>query len=224
MKIHAPKKKYCSGSAKVRLIVILAAALAAAIGLTLGARLTAPAAPVNPQVLQNALLFPQPRELPAFALDTGDGGVLDAAALKGRWSLIFVGFTHCPDICPTTLATLGGLQKSVADLQPSLQIVFVSVDPERDSPTKAMEYARYFVPDALAATADHTRLEPFTRSLGIVYMQSPLEGGDYTVDHSSSIAILDPQARQVGVFRPPFEISRMAADLRQLAESKSSGN
>lgn len=217
MKTHASMKQGCRGSAKVRMIVILAAALAAAIGLSLGARLTAPEAPGNAQILQNALLFPQPRELPAFALDAGDGGVLDAAALRGRWSLVFVGFTHCPDICPTTLATLGGLQKAVADLNPALQIVFVSVDPERDSAAKASEYARYFVADALAATADHARLTPFTRSLGMLYVQSPLEGGDYSVDHSSSIAILDPQARQVGVFRPPFEIARMAADLRQLA-------
>jgi len=217
MKIHDPLKTSCAGSAKLRLIVILAAALAAAVGLYLGVRVTAPAEPVNSQMLQNALLFPQPRELPAFALDAGDGSVLDAAALKGRWSLVFVGFTHCPDICPTTLATLGGLQKALADFKPALQIVFVSVDPERDSAAKASEYARYFVADALAATADHARLEPFTRSLGMIYMQSPLEGGDYTVDHSSSIAILDPQARLVGVFRPPFEIARMAADLRQLA-------
>lgn len=206
-----------SGSARLRLIVILAAALAAGTGLWLGARLGPATSNENPQVLQNALLFPAPRELPPFALDAGDGAQISAETLRGRWSVVFVGFTHCPDICPTTLSTLGALQMALPELQPSLQVLFVSVDPERDSAERATEYARYFVPDALAATADHGRLEPFSRSLGMVYMQTPLDGGDYTVDHSASIAILDPQARLVGVFRPPFEVTRMAADLRTLA-------
>ncbi len=210
-------KNTVRGSARLRLIGILAAALAAGLGLWLGARWSAEPPAAHPQVLQNALLFPAPRALPAFALDGPGGSLVDAAALQGRWSLVFVGFTQCPDICPTTLSLLGDLEKSVPELTPPLQIVFVSVDPERDSPERATEYAHYFSASALGVTGDHTRLERFTRSIGMVYMQSPLEGGDYTVDHSASIAILDPQARQVGVFRPPFELAKMAADLRTLA-------
>jgi protein SCO1/2 len=213
-------KTFASGSSRLPLLLILAASLAAGLGLWLGARWSSDPAGGNPQVLQNALLFPAPRELPAFHLD-GPGAVeIDADALRGRWSLVFVGFTHCPDICPTTLATLGELRTAVPDLQPALQVLFVSVDPERDSADRAGEYAHYFVPDALAATADHPRLTAFTRSLGMVYMQSPLADGDYTVDHSASIAILDPQARQVGMFRPPFDVARMAADMRQLAGAR----
>ena len=210
-------KKPSNGSAKLRLIIILAAALAAGSGLWVGARMSAPDAPVNAASTQNALLFPAPRELPPFALDAGDGGQLDNAALKGRWSLIFIGFTHCPDICPTTLATLGALQKVATDVSPALQVVFVSVDPERDSADRAAEYARFFVPDALAATADHPRLEAFTRSLGMIYVKTAMEDGDYSVDHSARIAILDPQARQVGMFSPPLDIAQMASDLHQLA-------
>ncbi len=206
-----------AGSAKLRLIGILAAALAAGLGLWLGTRFAQSPMAQSPQVLQNALLFPAPRALPGFALDGADGSRVDAAALQGRWSLVFVGFTHCPDICPTTLATLGELRRALPELQPPLQVVFVSVDPERDSADRATEYAHYFVPDSIGTTADHPRLERFTRSLGMVYMSSPLADGDYTVDHSASIAILDPQARQVGIFRPPFDVAAMAADLRQLA-------
>lgn len=216
-------KKHSNGSAKVRFLVILVAALAAGAGLWFGARMSMPSGE-NPtsaggsvQVMQNALLFPAPRELPQFTLDTANDAKLDATALKDHWTLVFIGFTHCPDICPTTLATLGGLQKVLPDLQPPMQILFVSVDPERDSADKAVEYAHYFVPDALAATADHARLEAFTRNLGMIYMQTPLPDNDYTVDHSASVAILDPQGRWVGVFRPPLDITRMAADLRQLA-------
>lgn len=205
------------GSARLRLITILAASLAAGLGLWLGARWTSDPPPAHPQVLQNALLFPAPRVLPAFALDGPGGSKVDSAALQGRWNLVFVGFTHCPDICPTTLSLLGELEKAVPELAPPVQILFVSVDPERDSPERATEYAHYFSAGALAATADHARLEPFARSIGMVYMQSPLGDGEYTVDHSASIAILDPQARQVGVFRPPFDVAKMAADLRSLA-------
>jgi len=207
--------------AKLRFILILSAALAAGTGLWLGARMHTPAVDPtpteSPQRLQNALLFPQPRAIPEFALDAANGARFDADALRAHWSLVFIGFTHCPDICPTTLATLGALQKVVNDLVPPLQIVFVSVDPERDSAERAGEYAGYFASDAVGVTADHTRLESFTRSLGMIYAVGEQDAEGYSVDHSARIAILDPEGRQVGLFAPPFEITQMAADLRQLA-------
>jgi protein SCO1/2 len=167
--------------------------------------------------LKNSLLYPGPRALPAFSLEGADGQAVESSTLIGHWNLIFVGFTHCPDICPTTLATLGELEKQLPELDPPLQIVFVSVDPERDSAQRATEYARYFSANAIGVTADHRRLEPFTRSLGMVYMQTPLAGGDYTVDHSSRIAIINPDGKQVGVITPPFVVADMADDLRFLA-------
>lgn len=208
------------GSTRVTVIILLAATLAAGLGLWLGSRIApgpTASASANAQQLKNALLYPEPRALPAFALDAADAGAFDASHLQGHWTLIFVGFTHCPDICPTTLATLGELEKALPDIDPDLQIVFVSVDPERDSADRATEYARYFSAKSVGVTAEHDRLEPFTRSLGMVYMQTPLAGGDYTVDHSSRVAIVDPQGRQVGVFRPPFVVADMADDLRHLA-------
>ncbi len=213
-------KRHASGSARLRLVAILAASLAAAVGLWLGARWSSDGTAGHPQVLQNALLFPAPREVPAFSLDGGDGLPLTGESLRGRWSLVFVGFTHCPDICPTTLSLLAEVEKKATGLAPGLRIVFVSVDPERDSAARAAEYAHYFSPGALAATADHARLQPFARSLGMVYMQTPLESGGYTVDHSAGIAILDPEARWVGVFRPPLDAAKMAADLATLAERR----
>ncbi|MFA5685359.1 MAG: SCO family protein [Lysobacteraceae bacterium] len=204
-----------SGAARLPLILVLAAALAAGLGLWAGARFTQKGEGSAP-AMQAALLFPAPREVPPFSLDLPGGEQLDAARLQGRWSLVFVGFTHCPDICPVTLALLGEVEKQLADLP--LQIVFVSVDPERDSAERTSEYAGYFSANALGATADHARLTPFARSLGMVYMQSELDNGDYTVDHSASIAILDPQTRWVGLFRPPLDAARIAADLKTLAE------
>ena len=208
------------GSTRVTVIILLAATLAAGLGLWLGSRIAPGPAGTdsgNAQQLKNALLYPKPRALPAFALDGADGGAFDSSHLQDHWNLVFVGFTHCPDICPTTLATLGELEKALPGIDPALQIVFVSVDPERDSAERATEYARYFSAGSVGVTASHDRLEPFTRSLGMVYMQTPLAGRDYTVDHSSRVAIVDPQGRQVGVFRPPFVVADMADDLRRLA-------
>jgi protein SCO1/2 len=93
----------------------------------------------------------------------------------------------------------------------------VSADPERDTPKITTDYVRYFSPTALGATAEAARLDPFVSSLGMVYMKSDLGNGDYSIDHSPTIALLDPQARFAGFIRPPLDPAKVAADLRQLA-------
>lgn len=199
------------------LLAILVIALAAGLGLWAGQRWFSPS---NPQAmtLKSIVAYPEPRALPDFSLDGGDGSAIDKAALAGRWHLVFLGFTHCPDICPTTLAQMAAVEKQLADVPEAQRprILFVSADPERDTAQKTAEYARHFSPGALGATADHARLEPFVRSLHMVYMKSDLPGGDYTVDHTAYLAVLDPQVRHVGMIRPPLEAAQIAADLRTL--------
>jgi protein SCO1 len=201
-------------SAGLPIAAVLLVALAAGLGLWAGQRWMAAPASLK---MQTVVLYPEPRELPAFELDGADGRI-DAAALRGRWTLVFLGFTHCPDICPTTLADLARVQKLLADV-PAAQrprILFVSADPERDSAKSTTDYARFFSPDALGATADQARLEPFARSLYMVYMKAERPDGDYTIDHSPHIALLDPQARSAGVIKPPLDAAKIAADLRTL--------
>ena len=204
-------------SAGLPLVAVLLIALAAGLGLWAGQRWFAPQ-PAVQQQLSSTVLYPQPRVLPEFQLDGGDGRPLDVATLRGRWHLVFLGFTHCPDICPTTLAQLAQAEKLLADLPEAQRprIVFVSADPERDTPAKTAEYARYFSPGALGATADHTRLEPFVRSLHMVYAKSEGTNGEYSVDHTAYIALLDAEARHVGMIRPPLDPAQIAADLRLL--------
>lgn len=222
-------------------LIILVAALALGAGLWAGQRWFAPSAPATPE-LRGALAYPTPRELPPFTLQQSDGTPLTREELAGRWTLVFFGFTHCPDICPTTLALLVRAQERWADLPADEQprVLFVSVDPERDSPQRTGEYAAYFGPGILAATAEHAMLEPFARSLGMVYMKTELpaapapagvvEDGEgspangtpdaYTVDHSSSVAVLDPDVRLVAVLRPPLDADIVAADVRALVEAR----
>ncbi|HQZ32393.1 MAG TPA: SCO family protein [Arenimonas sp.] len=213
-------------------LLILMAALAAGLGLwaaqvvfgppraaTVATPAEGPA--LDPASMKAVRLFPQVRTVPDFTLMQSDGTALSARELQGRWTIVFFGFTHCPDVCPTTLSELAQVQKQWAGIDPSLrpQVLFVSVDPERDTPEKTGEYAAYFHPDTLAATLPEPALQAFANSLGMVYMKVATEGGDYTMDHSTALVLLDPRGRQAGIIRPPFVPADIAADLIALSKA-----
>lgn len=207
--------------------LILLIALAAGLGL-LAAQKFFGTASVSTQwpPTQAVTLFPQPRTLPPFSLRQSDGTQLASGELNGHWTLVFLGFTFCPDVCPTTLTELAQAQNQWKSLPDSTRprVLFVSVDPERDTPTRIGEYAHAFHPDTLAATADVPALEQFAKSLGFVFMKVPGQGfaenpKDYSMDHSSAIAVLDPQGRLTGLIRPPFKPQAIAADMQTLTEA-----
>lgn len=198
--------------------LILVVAVAASLGLWLGQRQFAPRGGEAP-ALQALLRYPQPRQVPPFSLARADGAVLDNAALQGHWTLAFFGFTHCPDVCPTTLALfrqIETLAQADADA-PRPALWFVSVDPARDTPQVLGDYARYFSPAIVAATGTEAALAAFTPALGIVYAQSPTADGAYTVDHSTQILVFDPQGRLAAIARPPHDAAAILGDLRSMA-------
>ena len=206
--------------------LLVVAVVAAALGLWAAQRLQGPAAPAAsaaptlpaPRAIT---LLPTPRVLPAFSLQQADGTALTPDALKGHWTAVFLGFTHCPDVCPTTLAEMAGAQKQWAALPEATRprVLFVSADPERDTPEIVARYAHAFHPDTLAATAPLPQLEAFARALSLVFMKVPGPSGDaadYSIDHSAALVLLDPQARMAGVVQPPFDVKGIAADLEAL--------
>lgn len=205
-------------------LYILIAACAMGLGLWAAAARLQDHGDLDAVKTQAVRLFPQPRPLPEFSLRQSDGSQLTADELKHHWTLVFLGFTHCPDICPTTLAELARAQKHwetlPADNRP--RVLFVSVDPERDTPDRAGAYARGFHRDTLAATADIPALEKFARSLSLVFAKAPPPPGAaperYSVDHSAAIAVLDPQARMAGVISPPLDPQQIAADMALLSK------
>ncbi len=205
---------------------ILIAALAAGLGLWASQRWLAPPMPTAPQ-LQVVRLFDHPRVLPQFSLQQSDHTQLVPGELKGHWTLVFLGFTHCPDVCPTTLAQLAIAQKEWARLPEFTRprVLFVSVDPERDTPDAVGEYAHAFHHDTLAATAAVPALEALARSLSLVFMKVSAPGGvtadQYSIDHSAALAVLDPQARMAGMIPPPLDAKAIAADLLALASGSS---
>lgn len=206
--------------------IILLVAVAAGLGLLAAQRFWG-AAPSSPWPETQAItLLPQSRPLPAFSLRQSDGTQLTPGELRGHWTLVFLGFTSCPDVCPTTLAELAQAQKPWEALPDSVRprVLFVSVDPERDTPMRIGEYAHAFHPHTLAATADVPALEAFVQPLGLVFMKAKGEDfdhnpQDYTMDHSANIAVLDPQGRLAGWLRPPFKPALIASDLQKLTEA-----
>lgn len=205
------------------IVIVLIVAFAAAAGLWAGQLWLQRSAAGGPQ-LQAVNLFPQARELPPFSLRQSDGSALLPGELNGRWTLVFLGFTSCPDVCPTTLAELAQAQKQWTALPEAIRprVLFVSVDPERDSPQRAGDYARAFHKDTIAATADIPTLEAFARSLSLVFMKVPPEAGapagQYSVDHSAALAVLDPRGRMAGVIQQPLDPKAIAADMLLLTK------
>lgn len=201
------------------ILYIILAAFAAGLGLWTAQQWLYPPKSTSTATLQTVRMFPQVRQLPDFALQSADGKVVNKAALGKHWTLVFLGFTQCPDVCPTTLAELSKAQKLWERLPAGSRprLLLVSIDPERDTPKALADYAAFFHQDTLTATAQEPALTEFVQSIAMVYAKKPLENGSYTMDHSATIVVLDPQANEVGIIRPPFAPEKIAADLIALS-------
>lgn len=170
--------------------------------------------------------FAKPHALNAFHLKESDGTSFTKDELKGRWSFVFIGYTFCPDICPTTLADLRAIYPTLKETDPSSQVVFVSVDPKRDDLQRLSGYTRFFSPEFKAVTGTQVELYSFVRNLGLVYsiVDEDAERKDYLIDHSASIVLINPDGDIQAVFRPeprrsqPPEVSmqKMAADFSRI--------
>ena len=172
-------------------------------------------------------LFPAPKPLAAFAFTDHENRMFDLSRLKGKWSFLFFGYTHCPDICPTTLATLarvrGSIAKSGAGAQ-DVQFVFISVDPNRDTAGRLRQYVTYFDATFLGVTGNDAELGNLAGQLGAVYQVEVKAGSEnYPVYHTTAVFLVDPLARYHAVFAPPFDaeaISRRFEVLRALEGPK----
>jgi len=194
--------------------LILFAAVAAGAGLWLSQRYFAAS---SVPALQNAVLYPQPRAIAEFHLAQADGQPLDLASWRGHWNVVYFGYTSCPDVCPTTLAVFKQAWKDLGVLKEKLRFEFISIDPQRDTPEQLGKYVTFFSPDFVAATGSDAELTKLTRALGLMYSRTTDANGTVQVDHSGSAVIVDPQGRLVGMFRPPFTATAIAADLTTLS-------
>lgn len=196
------------------IIIAVAAAIVGA-GVALSLRDEATQAAPPPPGLVAGTHLPAARSLQDFNLLDQDGQPVTLADLRGRPSLLFFGFTQCPDVCPTTLALLStALQRATA---PNLRVVLVSVDPERDTPQRLGAYVRAFDASFTGLTGSVEEVEKLARQLGVAAVRVPRPGGDYTIDHSAALLWLDRDARLTTIFTPPFAIDTLAGDFTTLA-------
>jgi protein SCO1/2 len=196
-------------SKPARIAALAAAALVAlALGAFTASRLS------RPEPLVSGTRLGEPRELAPFTLTDQDGRPYTQDALQGHWTLLFAGFTHCPDVCPTTLALMAQLHGRLGVAPERLELLFLSVDPERDTPERLKTYTAHFGAGLRGVTAPAAQLDALCANLGLAYIKVPgARDGDYTVDHSAALVLLDPQGRVAAYFQPPHRLDTLAADL-----------
>jgi protein SCO1/2 len=150
-----------------------------------------------------------------FKLIDQDGKPLTDQDLKGKPFLVFFGFTHCPEVCPTKLFEISEILRKLGPDADKVNALFITVDPERDTPALMKDYLSNFDPHLRGATGDADALAKVAKAYRVFYAKVPLEGGDYTMDHSAIVYLMDKE----GHFVAPFNVKRTpdaaAADLRK---------
>lgn len=199
-------------------VLILVAVVALVLGLTVGKVLNAPQQQ-DPAALLDAgiVLLPQSRALPALSLldEQGEAQALDR--LTGRWTLLFFGYTFCPDICPTTLAELRQLRGRLpAELLERYQVTMVSVDPQRDTPEQLRQYLGFYNAGYHGLTGELADIQKLAAAVSIPFIPGDTRQERYTVDHSGNLAIIGPDGRQRGFIRAPLNVDKLAAQLPAL--------
>jgi protein SCO1 len=165
-------------------------------------------------VLASGTWLPRPKRIESFELIDAKGRPYTNADLTSAPTLVYFGFTRCPDVCPTTLVKLAQALKQAA-LGP-LRVVFVSVDPERDTPAVVGLYAHAFDPSFQGVTGKPGEILKVAKNFAVAVNRVDLPGGDYTMDHSAVIFLVDARGIEA-IFTPPFEVPALAKDLRSAA-------
>jgi protein SCO1 len=179
-----------------------------------------PAAPV--ELTTGTYLSPR-RALPDFSLIDQRGRAFGPDNLRGHWSMLFFGYTNCPDFCPATLTTLAALEKRLRDgggtVRP--QVIFMSVDAKRDTPQQLAKYVPYFDPEFIGVTAaDQPAIEAVAQKLGVSVVIVEKPDGSYTVDHSGAIFVIDPHGKLAAILTGPFTVDALQADFSNIVAAR----
>lgn len=168
--------------------------------------------------LTSATLLAPPRPLPPMALVDHDNRPFDTNRLRGGWSMVFFGFTSCPDACPTTMTALAATTKMLADLpaEQRPRVVLISVDPERDTPERLGGYVKAFDPAFIGVTGTKAAIDELAQRMGVLAATRPLDGGNYTVDHTTSVFLIDPDGALRALFSAPQTPQLVADDYRRI--------
>jgi len=173
------------------------------------------------QTLQQSGVFvrPQPRVLDDFTLSDEQGQPFSNDRFEGQWNLVFLGFTHCPEICPTTLALFKTLHESwqASDLS-TMQYVLLSADPERDTSARLAEYLDNFHSDFVGLTGTIADVDRLAKQLNGLFAKMQMDEG-YMMDHSTNIMIINPAGQYHGFIRPPHSVEQIQAAMQAISSS-----
>jgi len=203
-------------------VLILVALIALVLGLTFSRVLTG-TRQADPAALLDAgiVLLPRSRPLPSLPLTDQDGRPQALDQLRDKWSLVFFGYTFCPDVCPTTLAELRQLNGLLpAQTRERLRVVMVSIDPGRDTPAQLKQYLGYFDPAYGGLTGELADIQKLAGAVGIPFIPGDTSRENYTVDHSGNLVLLGPDGTQRGFVRAPLNPGKLAEQLPLLVESQ----
>ena len=201
----------------VFLVLIAAAALGA--GVWLGGMLFTPTETKPVEIA--GIYLPDSKPIESFTLTQQSGRPFTREDFKGRWTFLYFGYTYCPDVCPMTLLELNKLANQLAaqGVDRDTGFMMISVDPERDTPARLGEYTAHFNPKFTGATGAPEELARLTEQLGVAYFVPDHEPGEnYTVDHSSTVVLINPDGRLQAVFTPPHQPDVMAADFVKIRD------
>lgn len=174
--------------------------------------------PPAPTARIEGLMWPNPKQLGPFAAVDQDGRPFTLDRLLGKWSFLFFGYTHCPDVCPVTLSVLSQFERRLAEdkVDAPAQMVFVSVDPQRDTTVRVRDYVRYFSPGMIGVSGTEAEIQSLTSQIGIAILHyDPDPQGNYLVDHSASVFLIDTKGRLLLVFPAPQNAEAMLGRFRQ---------
>ncbi len=182
-----------------------------------------------PVIEIQGVILPQARVIDEFTLIDNKKAPFTLQNLKNNWSLLFFGYTHCPDVCPTTLATLKRVQRLLQEQKVTPpQIVFVSIDPQRDTPEILDEYMAYFSDDFIGVTGELSELEKLTGSLGVYFRKAAGASGDinaddYAMDHTASFIVVNPEGKVAAFLTAPHDAKTVIRDLRTIVSREKQG-
>jgi len=189
---------------KIRVILWIAVGIAAIGGMFLALNPPSPSTQQSQEMPLDTIGGP-------FTLVGSDGQPFPSSKLAGKPAAIFFGFTHCPDVCPTTLARLSKLRTQLGKGDDGFSIVFISVDPERDKPEDVGRYTTLFDTPVIGLTGSQAQIDRVKSQFGVFSQKVPTEGGDYSVDHTATVFLLDRNGKFVATLSPE-EGNDMALD------------
>jgi protein SCO1/2 len=206
-------------TARLTFRLVLLAIVAFVVGLVV-ARTVFTARDVPVPATENATIFVPPRALPPLDLVGHDGTPLGPGFLTGHWTLVFFGFTHCPDVCPTTLTVLKQVHELLETLPEAQRprVLLVSVDPERDTPQRLRDYVQFFDRSFMGATGTVAAIEQAAAAFAVPFAKVPLPDGGYTMDHGAGLFTVAPSGNVVAYASPPLNAEVLARDYRKTVQ------